>query len=113
MRVVPCRARCAPALWPRSPTQLALVTSHGELWRAVGAKFTPVASGLRGCLLALNDRFAFVAGEGPITRVDLGSGKHAIIFQDEPASAIALSDRLLYFRSGAQLKGIRIDAPPL
>jgi len=103
-----------PCVVGSSPKQLALVTNTGELWRASArAKFTRVGSGLRGCLLALNDRFAFVAGEGPIARVDLFTGSHAIVFQDDPAWAITLTDRMLYFRSANKVKGIRIDAPPL
>ena len=109
---VPPRLR--PCAVGSSEKQLALLTDRGELWRATArAKFTLVAAGLRGCLLAVNEHSAFVAGEGPIVRVDLGSGHQATIFQDEPVGAIALSDRTLYFRSASEVKGIRIDAPPL
>ena len=103
-----------PCAVASSEQLLVLLTKHGELWRATArASFARVASGLTGCLLAVNDRFAFVAGEGPITRVDLGTGNHVTIFRDEPASAIALSDHTLYFRSTDAVKGIWIDAPPL
>lgn len=106
----------SPCAVGTSPKQLVLLTKRGELWRAdagPSATLTRVASGLSGCLLAVNDRFAFVAGEGPVARVDLGSGTLAIIFRDDPASAIALSDRTLYFRTADKLQGIRLDAPPL
>lgn len=93
---------------------MVLMTNQGELWRATArAQFSRVASGLRGCLLAANDRFAFVAGEGPIARVDLRTGSQVTIFQDAPASAIALTDRMLYFRSAGKVQGVRLDAPPL
>lgn len=106
----------SPCAVGSSPKQLVLLTKSGELWRAAmgpRATFTRVTSGLSGCMLAVNDRFAFVAGKRAIARVDLGSGSHAIIFEDDPASAIALSARTLYFRTADKLQGIRLDAPPL
>jgi len=107
-------AELRPCAVGSSQKHLVLVTKPGELWRATArAKFTRLASGLRGCLLAVNDRFAFVAGEGPVVRVDLATGHHATIFQDDPARAISLTDSRLYFRSADKLQGIRLDAPPL
>lgn len=93
--------------------ELLILTKVGALWRATPrAEFTRVASGLRGCLLAVNDRFAFVGGEGPVARVDLGTGNHAIVFRDGPLSAITLSDHTLYFRTADMVKGIWIERPP-
>ena len=56
------------------------------------------------------DRFAYVAGEGPIARVDLNTGSQAIIFRDNPPGAIAITDRYLYFRTIDKVNGIRLDA---
>jgi hypothetical protein len=99
-----------------SSTQLVALTKSGELWRSQPGpetKFARLAAELSGCLLAVNDRFAYVAGPGPVARVDLGKGSQAVIFREEPAQAIAISDRSLYFRTARKVLGIRLDAPPL
>lgn len=100
-----------------SQKYLAYLTTNGELWRASAgpnAEFSRLPTGVSGCLLAVFDRVAYVAGAGPISRVDLSTGRQDTLFQsDEPVSAIALTDRHLYFRTNHELRGIEIDAPSL
>jgi len=99
-----------------SRKQLAYLTTAGELWRLTGeqTQFSRLPAKVSGCLLAVNDGFAYVAGAGPIMRVDLSTGSQATVFQaNEAASAIALSDRYLYFRTSREVHGIELDAPGL